>query len=470
MPLLKNKFIKTTLALLFVTSINLVYSQALPSDVLTYSEYLGYVKKFHPRIKQANLKISEGEAMLMKARGGFDPKIEVDYEKKQFKDSEYFSLLNSSFKIPTWYGIEVKASFDNAEGIFVNPQLTTPNSGLTSVGVTVPLGQGLWINERMTDLRKGKLQVQLSAAEQRLAAIEALYDASVVYFNWLRAHNELKLYKSYLDFAQIRFKGIRTLIEQGDKPAIDSIEAGIIVKNRALNLQEAELKLVKAKLDVATFLWLENVPVELQDNLIPDEALQNNIVQDLPFDSIETLTTADNNHPKILSLQRKIDLLTLDRQLKANMLLPKLDVGAYYLSEPSTFDNYRWEDYKVGVNFKFPIFLRKERGTLNLAKLKLQDAELDLNLERLQLDNKLIAGRTEITTLQNQIQITNELVADNSTMLESEERLFSFGESSIFLINSRENSLIISQLSKISLENRFLNSYVNLFRIAGILE
>jgi len=470
MPLLKNNLVLVLLGFTFLASGENLYSQNLPSNILTYNEYLGYVKKFHPRIKQANLKISEGEAMLMKARGGFDPKVEVDYEKKQFKNSDYFSLLNSSFKIPTWYGIEVKASFDNAEGMFVNPQLTTPNSGLTSVGVTLPLGQGLWINERMADVRKGKVQVQLSAAEQRLAAIEALYDASVVYFDWLKAYNELELYKSYLTFAEIRYKGIKTLIEQGDKPAIDSIEAGIVIKNRTLNLQEAELKLIKAKLDLATFLWIDNVPVELQDNIIPEQTLQNTIVQDYPFNGIDTRNNAGENHPKIQSLQRKIDLLEIDRKLKANMLLPKLDVGYYYLSEPSYFDNYRWEDYKVGVNFTFPLFLRKERGTLGLAKLKLQDAELDLNLERLQLDNKIVAGQNEVATLQNQIKVTNALVTDYSMMLESEERLFSFGESSIFLLNTRENSLITSQLSRISLENRFLNSYVNLFRIAGTLE
>ena len=103
--------------------------QALQSEILSYSEYLGYVKKFHPRIKQANLKINAGEAELMKARGAFDPKIEVDYDKKQFKDKEYYSILNSSFKIPTWYGIEIKASFDNGEGIYINPENTTPNSG-----------------------------------------------------------------------------------------------------------------------------------------------------------------------------------------------------------------------------------------------------------------------------------------------------------------------------------------------------
>ena len=58
---------------------------------------------------------------------------------------------------------------------------------------------------------------------------------------------------------------------------------------------------------------------------------------------------------------------------------------------------------------------------------------------------------------------------DYFKMLQSEERLFSFGESSLFLINSRENSLITSQISKINLENRYLNSFASLFKIMGIL-
>ena len=107
----------------------------------SFNEFLGYVKKYHPLVKQADLKLNEAQANLMQARGAFDPKIEVEYNEKQFKNSDYFSILNSSFKIPTWYGIELKAGFDNAEGIFVNPENTLPNSGLTSLGVAVPIGQ-----------------------------------------------------------------------------------------------------------------------------------------------------------------------------------------------------------------------------------------------------------------------------------------------------------------------------------------
>jgi hypothetical protein len=45
------------------------------SKELTYNEFIGYVKKFHPLVKNANLEINKAQANLMIARGGFDPKI-----------------------------------------------------------------------------------------------------------------------------------------------------------------------------------------------------------------------------------------------------------------------------------------------------------------------------------------------------------------------------------------------------------
>lgn len=443
-----------------------VGAQEKISNELTYTEFLGYVKKYHPLVKNANLEISKSQANLMMARGGFDPKIEVDFSEKQFKGSEYYSILNSSFKIPTWYGIEIKAGFDNSEGVYLNPQNTLPNQGLTSLGVTIPLGQGLFINQRMADVRKAKMQIQLSQAERKLQAIVVLYDASLAYFNWKKNFNEVALYQEYNRNAQIRFKGIQSLIIQGDKPSIDSVEAGIIVKNRKLSLEDSNLKLAKAKLELATFLWLENnIPLELSDTLIPEIQLEFTIQESLKTNDLLNSDFSITNHPKINALQSKIDMLNVERKLKANMLLPKIDVGYSYISEPSYIDNYQFEDYKIGLDFYFPLFLRKERGSLKLAKYKVQESEFVLDLEKVQLTNKINAQKLEIQSLLRQQELIKDLVQDNLMMLNSEERLFSFGESSLFLINIRENNLVLAQLSKIALENRFYISNSDLFKI-----
>ncbi|TRX04514.1 TolC family protein [Flavobacterium gawalongense] len=443
-----------------------IYGQENNDKEFTYNEFLGYVKKFHPLVRTANLELNKAQANLMMSRGGFDPKIEVDFSKKQFKNSEYYSILNSSFKIPTWYGIELKAGFDNNEGIYLNPENTVPNQGLTSFGITIPLGQGLFVNQRMADLRKAKIQIKLSQEERKLQAIVVLYDASVSYFNWKKNFNEVALYKTYVSNAQIRFKGIKSLIQQGDKPAIDSIEAGIIVKNRLLSLEDSNLKLAKSKLELSNFLWLENnIPFELSEQLIPEEKLEFTIQETLKTNDLVNRDFSISKHPKINALQSKVDILNVERKLKANLLLPKIDVGYSYLSEPSYIDNYQFKNYKIGLDLYFPLFLRKERGSLKLAQFKVQETQFALDLEKVQLSNKINAQKIEIQSLEKQKQFINDLVKDNLTMLSSEERLFSFGESSIFLINSRENNLVSVQLLQITLENRYYISNSELFKI-----
>jgi len=417
-------------------------------------------------VKSANLRNSEAQANLMQARGGFDPKIEVDYSKKQFKDKEYYSILNSSFKIPTWYGIDLKASFDNADGIYLNPQNTLPNQGLCALGINVPLGQGLIINQRMADLRKAKIQMQWSESERKLQAILVLHDASVAYFNWEKNYEEFQLYQNYLVNAKTRFKAIQTLIQQGDKPAIDSIEAGIVVNNRLLSLEDSTLKLTKSKLELSNYLWLENnIPLELSNAMVPESKLELSIQESLKTNELLQQEFTIDTHPKINALQNKIAILEIDRKLKSNLILPKIDIGYSYLSEKSAVDSARFQDYKIGLNFYFPLFLRKERGGLNLAKYKVQDAKWTLDIEKVELSNKISSQKTEIQSLKNQIKITIDLVKANEMMLKSEERLFFLGESALFIINTRENNLVSAQLARIAIENRFYMSNAELFKI-----
>lgn len=452
---------KLSLILLFFSVINNYAQDA--SKEFSFEEYLGYVKKFHPLVKQADLKISEAQAKLMKARGAFDPKIEADFSKKQYTDKNYYSIFNGSFKVPTWYGVEIKAAFDNNEGIYLNPQNTVPNSGLTSLGISVPIGQGLWINDRMSDLRKAKIYQNLNKAERDIAITNIIYEAALSYIHWKRSYDEVQLYENYLKNATIRYDGVIKLIEQGDKAGIDSIEAGITVKTRKLNLENSQLKLIKSKLELSNFMWTENnIPLEIDDSLFPDKNMEKTILNTLNIDDFSLVNI--ENHPKLNALQSKIDILNIERKLQANSLLPKLDVSYNYLSEPSAFENYRFEDYKIGVNFSFPLFLRKERANLKLAKLKVQDTELSLNFEKENLTNKIEAQKQEIESYKKQRIINNELVNDYNAMLTAEERLFQMGESSLFLINTRENKLVSTQLENIVLENSFLKATLGLFR------
>ena len=65
----------------------------------------------------------------------------------------------------------------------------------------------------------------------------------------------------FLENATIRAKGVERSAENGDKAQIDVTEANITVKNRALGLEQSKVKLMKAALDLSTYLWLnDNIP------------------------------------------------------------------------------------------------------------------------------------------------------------------------------------------------------------------
>ena len=95
------------------------------STVFDYQKFMALVKENHPLSKQADLAIDRGDAYLLKAKGGFDPKLYGDFSQKQFKGDEYYDLLDAGLKVPTWFGVAVKAGYENNEGTNLNPENKT---------------------------------------------------------------------------------------------------------------------------------------------------------------------------------------------------------------------------------------------------------------------------------------------------------------------------------------------------------
>lgn len=440
------------------------------SNVLRFDEYLGFVKKFHPIVKQAELVIDESQAKLMKSRGAFDPKVEVDYDRKKFKGTEYFDRLNGTFKIPTWFGIELKAAFEENTGDFLNPEAFVPDEGLYSAGVMVPLGRGLLINNRMAALKQAKLFREQAKVDRDIYVNTILFEASLVYFKWLKAYNELKLFENILVNAEQRFTGVQKGVEVGENAEIDETEARIAVNNRKLGLEQSKVKLIKAALELSNFLWLENnVPVELQPNIIPDVNTEPIVDATFNINQLRSDEVILDEHPKMQSLGYKLEGLEVDTRLKANRLLPRIDVEYNFITEvPEVARSLNTAEYKGGLNLSFPLFLRKERGDLKLARLKMQDTEFEIDATRVNLQNKISALKQELESYVAQNEITTQMVLDYERMLQAEERKFELGESSLFLVNSRESKLIDGQLKAIEIQNKFFSTKAKLFNSLSV--
>ena len=438
------------------------------TNVLTYQEFIGFVKQHHPLVKQANLRLDVGEAQLLKARGGFDPKIEIDYDRKKFRDTEYYDQLNTVFKIPTWYGITLEANYEQNSGVFLDPSLTVPPEGLYSAGISVSVAKGLIINERMASLKQAKLFIAQTRAERELMVNRILFEASSAYFEWAEATNEQRTYENYIRNAETRLEGIRNSVIAGDKAAIDTTEARIIYQNRRLSLEAARLKRSKKALDLSNYLWISGIPIELEETVYPEFPTASTVYNVLEI----TLRTNDSieitDHPKIRALNSKIEGLKIERRLKKNNLLPDIDLAYNFLTpENDRIASLNTANYKAGFNLSFPLFLRKERGELKLTDVKLRETLFEQVSEQLALRNKIEATLIEIASIEEQVSLVTSIVEDYRRLVTAEERKFFLGESSLFLINSREQSLIEAQLKENELKTKLLEANATLYNVLG---
>jgi outer membrane protein TolC len=108
---------------------------------------------------------------------------------------------------------------------------------------------------------------------------------------------------------------------------------------------------------------------------------------------------------------------------------------------PVFTDNYKW-----GITFSTSTLFRAERGDVQLATLKIENTLLGKTQKSLELQNKLQQFLNETDVLYNQIIVYRNTVANYQQLLQLENTRFELGESSFFLINSRENKYLEAQL------------------------
>src|SRR5690606_16653606 len=153
---------------------------------------------------------------------------------KSFDGKNYFNIGEGGVKWPTWYGIEAKLAYNYASGIYLNPENTLPSDGQAVIGLTVPLLQGLFIDERRAGLFQANILRSANESELRLQMNDLLYVAAKIYWDWVLADANLRVYEEAVNVARQRFEAQRESYLQGDKPAIDTLEAFIQVQDRLI--------------------------------------------------------------------------------------------------------------------------------------------------------------------------------------------------------------------------------------------
>ena len=432
--------------------------------LFSFDEYISIVKKQHPISFQASLKTEIGEAKIKKAKGGFDPKLQGELFQKYYNGTQYYSYLNSGLLIPTWFGVSFQGGYGNTNGTYLNSESKTPNDGLWYAGITLNLGKGLMIDQRRAELKQANIYAISTLMEQKLMLNQLVYDASTSYWNWYKAYNKVEVYKTAVQNAKIRFNGVKSSAYLGEKAFIDTLKAVIQVQNRQLKLEQSELELANKKTLLETFLWQDGfIPLVLDSSLKPESYTVSEPSKPIAI-SMPEFDTLINTHPEMLYYQYGIDILKIDYRLKKENLKPTVQLKYNSLSTPvnqNVFGDYSLNNYNWGAKVSYPIFTRKERGALQLSKIKIQENESQLINKKASLNYKLISTYNSWNSSVSQVEIYTKTVLNYNALFNSESTLFNIGESSLFLVNYREQELINAQIKLIDLLYSNYNAKVN---------
>jgi outer membrane protein TolC len=414
---------------------------------LSYGLFIEWVKLYHPVAKQAKLQVNRGEEQLRAAKGLFDPVIYSDWKGKDFKDTRYYNQRAAGISLPTTLGIDFIGQFEQNTGTFLNPEMNVPDEGLFTAGVAINVGNGLLIDRFRAQRQKAKIFREAAENEQVQILNNLFLNASVVYWNWSGNFNEQEIISEALDLATERFEFVKKAYIGGELPAIDTVEAYAQVQLRKFQLEEATRKVMESRFDLSVFLWNDD-----EEPIVPTEATRPQLPMffELGVPSLNVLRSKINKHPELVNLNFGLDVLDVDRRLTRELLRPKLAFKYNFLREGLS-DNFQdipftTNNFQYGINFSFPIFNRTARANYNLAKIQIRETTYTLQLTEQRLKARLEAEYTSFEQLKTQLGIYQNNLNALERILEGERMRFDFGESSLFLVNARENAVVDASL------------------------
>jgi outer membrane protein TolC len=441
----------------------------------TLENFYFLVLENHPIAKQTALLSDFARQEIRLARGNFDPKVEMQYLTKNFKGIEYYRLFDGQIKFPTATPVEPKVGIERNKGQFLNREHFIGNEydfQQLYIGVAMPLGRGLITDERRIALKQAELFQGLTEAEQIKIINKLLLEAAKDYWGWYNAYYHYRLLNRAVVVAQEIFRRTKINAEQGEAAVIDTIQAKITWQQRLIEQQEALLDFQNTGIVISTYLWdsLGN-PLALLPQMAP--VLEKDLLTMSRQELNALAEQARTNHPELRKMSIKIMQLDNERRLAAEFVKPRLDINYSMLNQPfnpwfetTTFDLS--DNYKFGLDFSFPLFIRKERAKLAQTRIKISGTEYERTLTERQIINDINATYNAITNTAAILVNLADMVNNYERLLRAELLNLENGESDLFKINIQQEKLIESQTKLVKLLSEYEKQKAMLYWAAGI--
>jgi outer membrane protein, heavy metal efflux system len=406
------------------------------AGTLRLTEVLESVRSSHPLLAAAGTAVERAEAMVVAAKGPFDPRVTVDgtamvtgYYQTTTVDTE-LSMLTPM------YGLTPFVGWRRGRGNFAvyDEKLVTPEGGEFRAGAALPLLQGFQIDRPRADRSKAEIMRRVANAEVGQRLLDVMREASVAYWDWVAAGHRLDVRRTQLALALERARQIDQAVARGNRAPIEALDNERLVAAREALVVNAERDQRRASLELSLHLrGADGQPIVADASQRPDLLDGPPLALELDLDA--AVARGIRQAPRLKDLDAKRDIVDVDVALASNQMLPRLGVEAFAArglgSADPTLSGGTSLEFGIGATFAVPIGMHTARGALATAEQQFAADRVAVEIRGAHAE--LVAAKARSQLARRNADLAEQLAAAERTRFER-------GDSTVVLVNIREEA------------------------------
>jgi outer membrane protein TolC len=406
-------------------------------------------------VRVAEAKVAEARAKRMSAFAAFEPKVNLSSEGKDYGNDLQYRLDLAEARVGLPGGIDLVGGAAQATGAFINPERKTPPEGLVNLGISAPLGGALIFSDRQYEWGASTRNLEIAEAKLDRTERTAILNAVKVYTFW-QAQSEVQgAVDEALAVAAERLRLVREAFRLGERSEMDTLEAYLSWVDRRADAAKQANFTAGAIADVQQLLRGADTTGVVLTGMRP---------QSLPV----VLGTSRQEASSIPELEMVNSALRRERLATTTawaQWLPAPYVDYRMLQWGGSAWNPEAVQWKVGLTV--PLFNQKARAELAGAQARLRAAQANATATQNQFDIVRVQLAQQVQALDSELKALTASETAAYALLQQERRRFALGESTMFILASRETkyleavqkrTLTSAKLQSLEAERRLLTS------------
>lgn len=430
-------------------------------QVVPWNEFIGTVRDRSVDVRVAQAKVREAQAKRMAAFAAFEPRIDLSSEGKDYGNDLQYRLDRAEARVGLPGGIDLVGGASQATGAFINPERKTPTEGLANFGISAPLGGALIFSDRQYAWGAASRDLELEEAKLDRVQRKVTLDAVKAYTFWQAQSEVQSAVDDALAVAAERLRLVREAFRLGERSEMDTLEAYLSWVDRRADAAKQQNLSAAAVADVERLLrGAEDISVNVR-GARPEE---RPVILGLNAE-LSIAGPGAQNVPELAMAGAALRRERLATTTAWAQWLPAPYVDYRMIQWGGSAWNPESVQWKVGL--AVPLFNQKARADLAGAQARLRAAQANATSTQNAVEVLRTQLELQVQALDSELKALTASETAAYALLQQERRRFALGESTMFILATRESkylesvqkrTLASAKLQSVEAERRLLTS------------